>query len=374
MRTLATLLAVLLPVHAQAQDCPAPAANLNDGWTHATPAEVGLDATRLCSLDKFLEQWPGRNIHAVVVARRGRLVMERYFNGPDERWGVTVAEVKHAPDTLHDLRSISKSVVSLLVGIASGEGKFPALDSSVLDAFPHYASLATPEKRRITFRQLLAMSSGLAWDENIPYSSPLNSERRLIDSRDPVRYVLEQPLAAIPGTFYNYSGGDTALLAAAVARQNGRNVFDYARDKLFAPLDITDSEWVAMRDSGEIAAASGLRLRPRDTAKLGQIMLADGQWNGRQVLPKGWAAESVKPRINARGVYFYGYQWWLGRSLLAGREIDWIAALGLGGQALFVVPTFDLVMMVNSGHYSSALQSVIPAAILNYVVLPAVKD
>ncbi len=371
MRTLAVLL--LIPGVTQAQDCGAPAA-VDDGWTRATPAEVGLDGSRLCGLDKLLEQWPQRNIHAVVVARRGKLVMERYFTGADERWGTQLGDVKHAPDLKHDLRSISKSVVALLVGIALGEGKFPALDSPVFDAFPEFAALATPEKRKITFRQLLTMSSGFAWDETIPYSNPANSERRLIDSSDPVRFVLEQPLVAAPGELYNYNGGNTALLAEAIARLNGKRIEDYAREKLFAPLGIADSEWVRMPANGDTAAASGLRLRPRDTAKLGQLMLADGQWNGRQVVPKGWAADSVKPRINGAGIYFYGYQWWLGRSLLAGREIDWIAGFGFGGQRLFIVPTFDLVVFVNSGHYRDGLQNVIPAAILNQVVLPAVKD
>lgn len=375
MRTPIALLAVLLliPAFAQAQDCGAPAA-VDDGWTRATPAEVGLDGARLCGLDKLLEQWPQRNIHAVVVARRGKLVMERYFTGADERWGTQLGDVKHAPDVMHDLRSISKSVVALTVGIALGDGNFPALDSPVFDAFPEFATLATPEKRKITFRQLLTMSSGFAWDETIPYSNPANSELRLINSANPVRYVLEQPLAAAPSEIYNYNGGNTTLLAAVVAKLTGKGIEDYAREKLFAPLGITASEWVRMPASGEAAAASGLRLRPRDTAKLGQLMLTDGQWNGRQILPMGWAADSVKPRINGAGVYFYGYQWWLGRSLLAGREVDWIAGFGWGGQRLFIVPTLDLVVFVNSGHYRDGLQNLIPAAILNQLVLPAVKD
>ena len=376
-RLLMLLLAILpLGVPALAQEpksCGAPAA-INDGWALATPAEAGFDGARLCNLDGLLEQWPQRNIHAVVVARRGKLVMERYFTGSDERWGQQLGDVKYAPDMLHDLRSISKSTVSLLVGIALGDGKFPPLDSPVFDAFPAFASLATPEKRRITFRQLLTMSSGFAWDETIPYSNPANSERRLIASTDPVRYVLEQPLVTPPGTVYNYNGGNTALLAAAIAKANGTYIHDYAREKLFAPLDISQSEWVSMPASGEIAAASGLRLRPRDSAKLGQILLADGQWNGRQVIPKGWASESMKPRLNGAGIYYYGYQWWLGRSWLADREIDWIAGVGYGGQRLFIVPSLDLVVMINAGHYRDGLQSIIPHAILNQVVLPAVKD
>ena len=101
---------------------------LKDGWTLAAQAEVGLDAAKLCELDSFVAQWPEANIHAVVVVRNGKLVMERYFAGEDERWGDKLGRVTYGPEVKHDLRSISKSVTSLLVGIARSEGKFPALE------------------------------------------------------------------------------------------------------------------------------------------------------------------------------------------------------------------------------------------------------
>ena len=155
--------------------CGAPAA-LADGWTIAPQADLGLDPAKLCELDSFIAQWPAANIHAVVVVRKGRLAMERYFSGADERWGSPLGTVQYAADVKHDLRSISKSVTSLLVGIARGEGKFPAFDSSAIDFFPQYASLKTADNAPITFTDFLTMSSGLAWDESLPYSNPSNSE------------------------------------------------------------------------------------------------------------------------------------------------------------------------------------------------------
>ena len=92
------------------------------------------------------------------------------------------------------------------------------------------------------------------------------------------------------------------------------------------------------------------------------------------MLPAGWAAESIKPRINGEGLFFYGYQWWLGRSFRNGSELTWTAGVGLGGQRLYVVPSLDLVVMINAGHYASGLQGVIPLGIFNRIVLPAVKD
>lgn len=373
---LLTLVALCAPATAEdTKVCGAPAA-LADGWTIAPQADLGLDPAKLCELDSFIAQWPAANNHAVVVVRKGKLAMERYFSGADERWGSPLGTVQYAADVKHDLRSISKSVTSLLVGIARGEGKFPALDSSAIDFFPQYASLKTTDNARITFADFITMSSGLAWDESLPYSNPANSERRLIDAADPIKYVFEQRLVARPGEVYNYNGGGTTVLAAAVAKATGQRLDDYARDRLFSPLDITDYEWVKLpfAEGSPPAAASGLRLRARDSAKLGQILLSDGAWREKQVLPKGWAADSIKPRINGEGLYFYGYQWWLGRSFRNGAELTWAAGVGYGGQRLYVVPALDLVVMVNAGHYSSPLQGVIPLGIFTRVVLPALKD
>ena len=355
--------------------CGAPVA-LSDGWTIAAQADLGLDPAKLCELDPFIAQWTEANIHAVVVVRKGKLAMERYFRGADERWGSPLGTVQYAADVKHDLRSISKSVTSLLVGIARGEGKFPALDSSAIDFFPQYAGLKTAGNARITFTDFLTMSSGLAWDESLPYSNPANSERRLIDAPDPLKYVFEQRLVARPGEIYNYNGGGTTVLGAAVAKATGQRLDDYARDKLFSPLDITDYDWVKLPFAADSppAAASGLRLRARDAAKLGQLLLSDGAWQDKQVLPKGWAAASIKPRLNGDGLFFYGYQWWLGRSFHNGAELTWAAGVGYGGQRLYVVPALDLVVMVNAGHYGGPLQGVIPIGIFTRVVLPAVKD
>src|SRR5262245_59660966 len=353
--------------------CGAPVA-LNDGWTLATQADVGLDSAKLCELDSFIAQWPDANIHAVVVVRNGKLAMERYFAGEDERWGDKLGRVTYGPELKHDLRSISKSVTSLLVGIALSEGKFPPLDSSVFDAFPDYADLKTPDKARITFRHLLTMSAGLVWEEDLPWKDPRNNEAGMILAADPFRYIFSQPVAHPPGTVYAYSGGGTSLLGEALIRATGLPLRDYAREKLFLPIDAPDFEWLDAGVSNRLGAFGSLRMRPRDAAKLGRLLLSDGQWNGRQVVPAGWAAESTKPRINGAGLFFYGYQWWLGRSFRNGGELTWTAGVGLGGQRLYVVPALDLVVMINAGHYSGPLQSVIPAAIFNRVVLPAVKD
>ena len=337
---------------------------LDDGWAVAAPSEVGLDAARLSGLDKFLRQWPKHNVHAVVVLRRGKLVFERYFPGRERRWMDWSGLVQFSPTRKHDIRSISKSVTSLLIGAAVSEDKFPPLDSPVIDYFPEYADLRTLKNRRITFRHLLTMSHG--------WKTRVNHERQLLEAKDPYRYALKQPMALPPGAAFHYSGAATSLLGAALAKAVGQRMDVYAGEKLFQPLGITDFEWLSFTGSAEVAAFAGLRLRPRDLAKLGQLIADEGSWNGRQVLPAWWIRESTTPHVNAEGngALYYGYQWWLGRSLLNGHDLTWTAGYGAGGQRLFVVPRLDLVVVVNAFSYRHS----IPLAILNRFVMPAVTD
>ena len=171
---------------------------------------------------------------------------------------------------------------------------------------------------------------------------------------------------------FNYSGGATSLLGAALAKAVGKRIDVFAPQKLFEPLGITNVEWLSFTGSFELAAFAGLRLRPRDLAKVGQLMVADGRWNARQVVPAWWIASSTKPRVNAEGhgALYYGYQWWLGRSLLNGHDLVWTVGFGSGGRRLFIVPGLDLVVVVNAFDHRYS----IPLAILNRFVLPAVTD
>lgn len=370
-------LAIFISTYAaQAQDapaeCPAPA-RLDDGWAVATPENAGFDPDKLCPLDKFIGRWTGAKIHGVVIVRHGKLVLERYYKGTNYRPDGGEA-VEFGPTVKHGLFSISKSVTSLLIGIARGEGKFPDIDASAIDHLPAtYADLRTPDITRVTIRDLLTMSAGLDWDETRPYSDPQNSEWQMERATDPYRFVLQR-LVYMPGLIFNYSSGTTELLGLMLANSVGQSIEEYARDKLFGPLGITDFDWVRMPNTGQPFAAAGLRLRPRDMAKLGQLLLTDGQWNGGQVVPKGWVAESTKPHFKGPLGLFYGYQWWLGRSIFKSRDMHWTAGFGFGGQRLFVQPDFGLVVAVTAGDYASHFrqQGIIPLDILEQHVLPAI--
>jgi len=344
-------------------------AGLSDGWPVATPGQDGLDAALLCAIGPRFEDWKGPNAHAVVVARHGALVYEHYFTGEDEIWGRPIGRVAYDAEKRHDLRSVTKSVTSLVVGIALDRGWLKDIDAPVFSFFPEYADLRTPEKDRITVRHLLTMSAGFAWDESLPYSNPANSERPMDDAADPYRYILDQPLAATPGTVYNYCGCSAVLLEAILKKTAGKPLDALAKETLFDPLGIADVEWVRF-PNGDVLGHGGLRLRARDFAKIGQLVLDHGAWLGRQIVPASWIEQSTAPQINGEGIFFYGYQWWLGRSLVERREIDWAAGFGWGGQRLYVVPADGLVVAVYAGAYGRP--QVVGTAVLNRYVLPAV--
>ena len=315
------------------------------GW----PREAsGVAADLGDRLDGGVRSGQLANLHAVFVARHGKLALERYYPGPDEQWGRPLGTVAFYQDTLHDLRSVSKSVVGLLYGIALAEGKVPALDTPVLDAFPAYADLAAdPRRRAIHVTHLLSMTMGLAWNEDLPYSDPRNSEIAMEHSPDRYRYVLSQPVVSAPGAAWRYSGGATAILGHLVARGAGMPLLEFARTRLFAPLGIEHSAWTP-GFNGEAAAASGLRLRANDLARIGQLVLQRGSWEGRQVVPAEWIAASLTPRAAAFEGVQYGHHWYL----VPRRDgSPAIMGLGYGGQRLVVVPSLDLVYVIFMGNY-----------------------
>ena len=336
-----------------------------------TPESAGLDSRHMSGIGVAFLNGRLRNLHGVVVMRSGQLVFEQYFTGHDERLGMPLGQVAFGPDTLHDVRSVTKSVVSLLYGIALEDGHVPPLECPLLEALPDYPDLERgPARMRIRVKHALTMTMGTEWNEGIPYSDPRNDERRMAVAADRYRFVLDRSLTTPPGERWNYNGGATAVIAALVARGTGRPLLDYAKERLFDPLGIEHLAW--MSDNGrEPSAAAGLRLRPRDVAKIGQLVLDGGRWEDRQVVPAAWLKESVEPRIDVEPLVRYGYFWWLGAASVGDIPAPWIAAVGNGGQRLFVLPELELVVAVTAGRYNQPDGWRTPVAVLTQFVLPA---
>jgi len=343
-----------LSAHAASADsCGVPIAR-DDGWPVASLDDHSLiDPAALCSLEDRLAALSDPNIHAVIVARRGKLLFERYFRGSDEVpsrfFGAQIRTVDFNPDTLHNLKSVSKSVASLVVGIAMDRGLIHSVDEPVFTFFPELADLRTPDKDLILLRHALTMTMGLQWVEASPATGDDNDEVRMHMARDPCRYVLGLTPSAPPGQAFFYNTGALTLISAVVRKATGRPLDEFARATLFEPLGITDAEWNRFR--GDSDAGGGLRLRPRDMAKIGQLVLDGGRWNGRQIVSKEWIHTSTTPKIEATESQLYGYLWWLGRVRIDGREIRVIGAQGRGGQYVRIVPELDLVVAVTAGYY-----------------------
>lgn len=332
-------------------------------WPQATPAESGFTNATPDAIDKAVRDGKLGGLHGVVVFRHGRLAFERYYDGEDQNWGYPLGHVVFSETTVHDLRSVSKSIVSLLYGIALADGNVPSVDAPLISHFPDCADLAEdPARRRILVRHALTMTMGFAWDETISYADPHNSERAMEAAPDRYRYVLSQPIVSEPGTQWVYTGGSTALLARLIEIGTGQELLAFARHRLFDPIGITTAQWIRGGDDVH-AAASGARMTPRDLARIGQLVLDNGVWNGRRIIAADWLAQSFVPRVKAEDLD-YGYQWWLGR-MRNGKP--WMAGFGNGGQRLFLAPHLDLGIVIAAGNYNAPDAWKLPVAVTNLI-------
>ena len=342
----------------------------DSGWPRASLSEAGLDPAPLERLEETIRAQPEINIHGVLIVRRGKLAWERYFSGRDEDWGSDLGVVEFGPDTRHDLRSVSKSVTSALVGIAVAEGRIPGVGANALELFPAYREQLAPDKRALTLEHILTMSAGLDWFEPPDYSNPGNDEIRMIGSPDPVAFTLGRSFSRPPGAAFQYNGGLPTLLGYLLEEAYGQRGDAIAREKLFEPLGIADFDFRA-NDSGMLAYASGLRLRPRDMAKIGQLYLGKGRWNGRQVLDRGWVEASLAPQYATGWQTGYGYQWWIPVFSDGTQRWQVPAAVGNGGQRIFVVEPLDMVVVVTAGNYNLAEVPLSGMRVLSEYVFPA---
>jgi CubicO group peptidase (beta-lactamase class C family) len=298
----------------------------------------------------YIEQQQA-DLRSVLVVRNGYAVVEAYStsNGRNIR---------------HSNRSCGKSFTGALVGIAIGEGYIDGVDHQVLDFFPDYAAADTdPRKQAMTLEHLLTMTSGLDWPESsASYSSSGNIMNQMTMSPNWVRFVLDRPMVAEPGTRFNYSSGDSHLLAAIVQEAAGMSAFSFARTYLFEPLGISRVYWPS-DPQGIIFGAGGMRMTTRDMAKFGQLYLQGGVWDGQQVVPVEWVEASVTKQVSASGAAsYYGYQWWV-------RGSGTYAAHGYRGQRIFVIPDLEMVVV-----FTAELSGNLPSVLLSSFIIPAVRS
>jgi len=198
-------------------------------------------------------------------------------------------------------------------------------------------------KRRITLRDLLTMRSGLDWDEDVPYDDPHNGASSMEATDDWVQFVIDRQMTHEPGTFFSYCSGASELLGHIFQKVTGQDIEKYAKEYLFKPLGFEHQYW-KRTPLGLVDTEGGLFLRPHDLAKIGNLYLRDGVWNGQRIVSSNWVRQSVTPSTDARRGMKYGFQWWLIPHPTVPERLVW-AALGLGGQRLLLLPEDDLIMV-----------------------------
>ncbi|MFH0883404.1 MAG: serine hydrolase [bacterium] len=333
----------------------------HDAAIPAVPESLGFNQDALLRLEQDVSDGSLGDISSILIQRHEQIVFEWY--GFD--WGV---------DVPHPVYSVTKSVASLLVGMAFDDEKLPNVDDSVTTLLPQYASLIDNDEQKsgLTLRHLLTMRAGFEWDEwSIPYFSEDNPIGFLINSSNWVAFVLNLPMSAAPGNEFCYNSGVSTLVSAIFQEAVGMRADQYASEHLFAPLEITDWTW-SLTPNEITNGGWGLSLRPRDMAKIGTLVLGNGVYHGQRIVSEEWLEQSFQLTTLFQSGSGYGFHWWLEPITEFSGVQRAPAALGLGGQAIYVIREMDLVVVVTAEEYNTRPYP--PEVILHEYVLPAIID
>ncbi len=329
-----------------AQDDPLPTGSAD---------QVRLDLTVLHRVSAELAASDDHEIHSILVVRGGLLAFESYYNG-------------HSRENPHDIRSATKSITSLLVGIAADQGFLDVEEpvSSHLGSGDGSQSLSND----LLLRHLLTMSSGLDCDDGD--RSTRGQEDRMYRSEDWVEYFASLERRYPPGETPRYCTGGVVALGEVVQRAVGKDFEDFAEEVLFQPLGIRNYRWARFDQDRKVDTGGHLLLTPQSMAKIGMLVLQRGKWNGRPIVSETWIHRSTQPGISLRGIP-YGYLWWIDTISFGDKQVELIRASGNGGQTIFIVPEFDLVAVFTAGYYNSDRTRAIYELFYN-AVMPSIPE
>lgn len=323
-RTSVALLFTLLAASAVAQAADLPSPWPTSGWQASAPEAQGMASSALADLVDF---GAARGMDSLLVERHGQVVLDAYY-------------APFKPGMRHVVNSATKAIVGTLVGVALQEGKIGRLDAPMLSFFPERkVANVDARKKAITLQNLLDATSGLNWHE--PDGDGTPGETTVMGPDDDwVGFVLDRPMAQAPGVSFNYNSGTWHLLSAIIAKQTGSDTLDYAKQKLFAPLGITDVAW-RRSPQGLPMGGGGLFMQPCDMAKIGYLYLHGGEWAGRRLLPPGWTDRVFHPQVDMHmEIFRYANGWW------AIPKKHAFMAVGLLRQLIIVLPEIDAVAVV----------------------------
>jgi CubicO group peptidase (beta-lactamase class C family) len=299
---------------------------LDDGWEISTPGQEGFSEEGLNEVyNNFYSEDLYPAIYSLLIVRNGKLVAEAYCRDKKDR------------DRFHSIQSATKSITSLLVGIAIDQGLIDSVNQKVYDYIPEYFD-DDVNKREISIRDVLTMETGLDFDNDKHTVELINWKGSTLE------YVLHKNLIFTPGTDWYYGDGNPQLLSGVIQKVTGKTEEEFARENLFEPLNISIYQWEKAADGLTIGAV-GLWLRPRDMAKIGKLMVQDGMWEGRQIVSPDWIAESTRRQSSHQNYGYYWYPW---------EEEDAYFAAGHGGQLIYVVPDQQLSIVITADSYSNS--------------------
>lgn len=358
------------------------------GWPKGTPGIAGLDEGVLGSFDADVASGKYMFVDSFQVFRCGTEVFARKYThdygqiygkeaktkgplnarltGPYNYFDPDWHPFYHGTD-MHSMQSVSKTVTSVIFGVAITRGDFKAgLNTPILKFFDvARVKNVDDRKRRMTLKDVLTMTTGLNWNEEVPYDDPRSDSSLMEATDDWVQYVIDKPMAEEPGKVFNYSSGATELLAYIFQKETGQDIDAYGEKYLFVPLGIKH-HWKRTY-LGVIDTEGGLYLSGEDLAKIGYLYLHDGLWDGKQIVSNDWVKESLKPYIDAEEDFRYGFKWWL--YPLNGKFV-WMAR-GFGGQKLMVFPEENLIVVFTGWEI---LKDPAPTKDLIDRLLPAMKQ
>lgn len=323
----------------------------------ANPDDVGMNGGLLHQSVSALPPAAEHGLRSMLVLRNGKLVLEEYWNGYDR-------------NTLQDIRSVTKSVTSLLVGIAIDRQLLVNVDEPIGKYLGAPYSDVIALKKNITLEHLLTMRSGLACDDHDALSP--GQEDRIYRTGDWVRSFLELPSAYPVGEKTHYCTAGVIALGRIIAEASKRSIPEFSNEYLFSLLDINDARWSDFDKHRQTDTGGHLFLRPRDMLKIGQLVLQKGMWNDRQLISRQWIENSTREHTRIDGGKSYGYLWWRELVPHKGKQIGIVAAYGNGGQYIFVIPELDMVVVFTGGNYNSEKASR-PFQMMTKYVFPSVK-
>ena len=315
------------------------------------PEEQNMDSRYLLEMDEYIaNNLP--HIQSVIIMQDGKMIFEKYYQGYTE-------------DDIFRICSATKTITSALVGVAVKEGFIESVDQKIAGFFKEYMTAnEDPQIREITIKHLLTMTSGLDWNENqwgeLVYYS---------DTKDLMKFTMELRVSKKPGEIFNYNTLGSQLLSGIITKASKMSTLEFAKKYLFGPLGITKYKWDTDKMGFYIGGAD-LYLRTRDMAKIGQLYLNDGIWDGKRILPEGWVAESTSEHNKGGSPHneSYGYHCWV----TTVKGYNAFFAGGYGGQFIFVVPDLKLAVAITSYPYGSHHEE--NRDIVGTFIIPSIKN